>query len=515
LELRPNGSFTYKSKKDFSGVVRFVYRASDGKYQDQGATGRNIEALGRAERSTENMIGTKTERGTKVKASAFGFLVAALMVVMLLAAKPAPAATTFTVNSIGDGGDSAPSGVCNTAPFPVGTEPECTLRAAIEEANATTAADTINFNIGGSGVKTIKPTSSLPIITQPVTIDGYTEPGASENTLAVGNDAVLLIRLDGSNAGNAAGLNITANDSVVRGLSVTGFSSSAGLVLSGADNNRIEGNFLGTSPRGTQDLGNGWGLFIQSHFSDSSNSPSNNTVGGTSPETRNIISGNSTGVEITSGGGNEVLGNYIGTDKTGTSDLGNVSSGVSVSSQGANNTIGSNGAARNTIAFNGQDGVEISGAGSTGNRILGNSIFSNGGLGIDLGGDGRTANDPGDADTGANNLQNYPVITSAKTGRQATTIKGTLDSPLEGKNDTFTIQFFKNPESTREEGKKFIGERTGVTDTDGVIDGIISFTFKPPKKVKEGMFVTATATYIGSPTGDDTSEFSAPKRVQG
>src|SRR3712207_7038191 len=52
------------------------------------------------------------------------------------------------------------------------------------------------------------------------------------------------------------------------------------------------------------------------------------------------------------------------------------SSGVSVSSQGAKNTIGSNGAARNTIAFNGQDGVEISGAGSTGNRILGNSIFS-------------------------------------------------------------------------------------------------------------------------------------------
>jgi hypothetical protein len=459
------------------------------------------------------MIGTKTERGTRVKA--FGFLLAALMVVMLLAARPAHAAI-FEVNFTGDEGDqSLGNGFCDTEPFIIGTQPECTLRAAIEEANATTAPDAINFNIGGSGVKTIKPASSLPIITQPVTIDGYTEPGASENTLAVGNDAVLLIRLDGSNAGNASGLNITANDSVVRGLSVTRFSSSAGLTLSGADNTRIEGNFLGTSPGGTQDQGNGWGLYLQRHFSDSTNSPSNNTVGGTSPAARNLISGNAIGVEITNGGGNKVQGNYIGTTKSGTGNLGNVSSGVSVSSQGAKNTIGSNGAARNTIAFNGQDGVEISGAGSTGNRILGNSIFSNGGLGIDLGGDGRTANDPGDADTGPNFLQNYPVITSAKTGRQATTIKGTLDSPLEGKSDTFTIQFFKNPESTREEGKKFIGERTGVTDTDGVIDGIISFTFKPPKKVKEGMFVTATATYIGSPTGDDTSEFSAPKRVQG
>jgi CSLREA domain-containing protein len=444
---------------------------------------------------------------------------------MIFGAKPAYA-TTFTVNSTGDGvAATLPDGNCDVDPrFNV---VRCTLREALEEANANnndaTVVDTINFNIpssncnANSGVCTISPGSQLPIITEPVVIDGYTQPGASENTLAVGNNAVLLIRLDGSNAGFASGLNITANNSVVRGLSVTRFSSSAGITLSGTDNTRIEGNFIGTNPGGTRDLGNGWGLFLQSHFADSTNKPSNNTVGGTSPEDRNLISGNSTGVEITSGGGNKVQGNYIGTTKSGTANLGNSSSGVQVTFQGANNTIGGNGAARNTIAFNGGEGVQIgavpSEAGVTGNRIFGNSIFSNGGLGIDLGGDGRTANDPGDADTGANNLQNFPVITSAKTGRRATTIKGTLNSPLEGKNDTFTIQFFKNPESTREEGKKFIGEMTGVTDTDGVIDGIISFTFKPQKKVKEGMFVTATATYTGKPSGDDTSEFSLPKKV--
>jgi CSLREA domain-containing protein len=471
------------------------------------------------------MIGTKTELGTKVKALAFGFLTAALVTTwVLLAARPAHA-DTFTVNSTGDAGDLFPgNGSCSTGNVLPG--PECTLRAAIEEANANdnnaTVVDAINFNIGGSSVvKTISPMTGLPIVTEPVTIDGYTQPGASENTLAVGNNAVLLIRLDGSDAEfGKTGLNITANDSVVRGLSVTGFSSSAGLVLSGADNIRIEGNFLGTSPGGTRDLGNGSGVFLQNHFSDSTNEPSDNTVGGTSPEDRNLISGNSIGVQITSGGGNEVSGNYIGTDKTGTSNLGNSSQGVSITLTSGNTVGGAVPGAANIIAFNGGEGVKISGDSATGNPILSNSIFSNGSLGIDLVGgtedaSGRTANDAGDADIGPNSLQNSPVITSAKTGRQATTIEGTLDSPLQGKNDTFTIQFFKNPKSTREEGKKFIGEMTGVRDTDGVTDGIIPFTFQPTRKVKEGMFVTATATYTGKPSGDDTSEFSAPKKVQG
>jgi hypothetical protein len=434
-----------------------------------------------------------------------GLLLTLVAACLLLAASPAHA-KTFTVNSTGDGGDvGLPSGVCNTAPFQVETEPECTLRAALEEANATIAADTINFNIGGSGVKTISPASPLPFVTQPVTIDGYSEPGASMNTLAVGSNAVLRIRLDGGDAGFASGLNITANDSVVRGLSVTRFSST-GLILSGTDNNKVEGNFLGITPGG-KDLGNSWGLGIQNNFVDPTNKASDNTVGGTSPEARNIISGNGTGVQITSGS-NKVQGNYIGTTKSGTGALGNTFGGVLVSFQGANNTIGGVGAARNTIAFNGQDGVRVSDATAMGNSILSNSIFSNSGLGIDLRSStsGVTANDgPGDADTGPNNLQNFPSLSSAKTGRKATTIKGTLKST---KNATFAIQFFKNPKSTRDEGKKFIGQKI-VTDTDG--DGIMPFTFKPKGKVKAGLFVTATATNNAT---TDTSEFSSPKKAQ-
>src|SRR5919199_425514 len=100
---------------------------------------------------------------------------AALLVASLLAARPAHAAgTTFTVNSTNDRGD----GRCNAT--------ECTLAEAINFANSTPGADVINFNIPGSGVHTIKPSSPLPDITEQVTIDGYTQPGSSPNTLTQG-----------------------------------------------------------------------------------------------------------------------------------------------------------------------------------------------------------------------------------------------------------------------------------------------------------------------------------------
>ena len=130
-------------------------------------------------------------------------------------------------------------------------------------------------------------------------------------------------------------------------------------------------------------------------------------------------------------------------------------------------------------------------------------------MGIDLQGstNGRTPNDGvGDADTGPNNLQNFPVISSATTGLQATIIKGTLRST---QNATFTIQFFSNPRSTRDEGKNFIGQ-IAVSDTEG--DGIMPFTFKPKTKVEAGMFVTSTAT--DALFNADTSEFSSAREVR-
>ena len=200
--------------------------------------------------------------------------------------------------------------------------------------------------------------------------------------------------------------------------------------------------------------------------------------------------------------------NLIGTDKSGTNNLGNGFSGVGVFKSGNIIGDGTSGGA-NTIAFNKARGVDIDIATlpitfSVANRVLSNSIFSNGELGIDLGRDGVSANDLGDTDSGPNNLQNSPVISSAKTSSTATTISAKLNSQV---NTTYIVQFFSNPAGTNE-GKTFIGQKTVATNA----NGNVSFTFKPASKVAAGKNITATATRNFFSIPSDTSEFSAPAR---
>ena len=95
------------------------------------------------------------------------------------------------------------------------------LRQAIIDANTASGADLINFNIPGSGVRTINLMSPLPSITEALTIDGYSQPGSSVNTLAIGDNAVLLIELNGANAGGG-GFDIKA-PTTLRGLVVNSF----------------------------------------------------------------------------------------------------------------------------------------------------------------------------------------------------------------------------------------------------------------------------------------------------
>src|SRR5205085_5901194 len=86
------------------------------------------------------------------------------------------------------------------------------LRQAILDANSM-GGGTINFNIPGTGVHSISPMTALPTITQPVTIDGYTQPGSSQNTNPPTEpiNAVILIELSGTMAGNVSGLTINAD----------------------------------------------------------------------------------------------------------------------------------------------------------------------------------------------------------------------------------------------------------------------------------------------------------------
>ncbi len=443
------------------------------------------------------------------KVLASGMLVAALAVASLSATPPAYAASsTFTVNSTLDFSDQLIGDhICDEDP---GAAQVCTLRAAIQEANFTSEADVINFNIPtGGGVATIKLNSELPLIGSPVTIDGYTQPGASPNTLAKGTNAVLKIELDGTNAGSAAGLSIETSDSVVRGLVINRFKS--GGIAVGGSVNKIEGNFIGTDPSGTRDRGNGFsGVDVESFSGDK---VSGNIIGGFSlgrlNDKRNLISGNAgTGVSIFGelAEGNQVVGNLIGTQKDGSTALGNDSAGVGIFGGAHRSLVGANpSGSANTIAFNGRGGVLVgnSETSTTSNEVFRNSIFSNAGLGVDLGNDGPTPNDPDDpatpepdpdSDSGPNHPQNKPVLSSAKT-----TIRGKLSSTP---NKTFVVRFFSNPSGN--EGKTFIGQKKVTTGP----DGNVSFTFVPARKVGVGKTVTATAT--GS---EGTSEFSAPKGV--
>jgi hypothetical protein len=418
-------------------------------------------------------------------------LTALLGASLLLAAAPAHTAKTFTVNSNLDSADlSVGDGVCDA--LTAGGE-RCTLRAAIQEANHPTnlGASFIGFNIG---VKTISLRSELPAITEQLTINGYTQPGATENTDARPGktNARPLVELDGANVAQLPvhGLDVRAANVVVRGLVINRFPFDGIDVRANADGLgptgvKVEGNFIGTDAAGREDLGNGTSgvLLVEAR---------NTTVGGTTPDARNLISGNtSDGVSLVSADNNKVEGNLVGTQRDGTSSLSNGADGVAVG--------GATPGAGNTVAFNGATGVRVSGATTSGDRILGNSAFLNAGQGIDLAANCRTDNDDDDIDVGPNLLQNFPVLASAKAGRDGTVVKGRLNSTP---GRTFTVQFFSNPPAT-DEGKTFLGQKTVSTGTDG--DATISFR---TRKWAAGA-VTATAT---DPAGN-TSEFSAPKTV--
>jgi len=202
---------------------------------------------------------------------------------------------------------------------------------------------------------------------------------------------------------------------------------------------------------------------------------SNNTIGGTEIGAGNVISGNQlSGVYIgLRANNNTVQGNLIGTDATGEGALGNGTDGISIFQDAVDNIIGGDEqGAGNIIAFNAEVGVLINNTPApVRNRISRNSIFSNGIMGIDLSlntsppfWDGITNNDPGDPDTGPNNLQNFPVLTSADIDGNGDLLIGyNVDSEPFNSTYPLTIEFFES--DTSGQGETFVGEdQYTVTD---------------------------------------------------
>jgi hypothetical protein len=560
------------------------------------------------------------------------------------------------------------------------------LRSAIDSANASGAAsDTISFGIAGPGPHVISPTAVLPAISKTnVFVDGYTQPGAIANTLASGNNATLKIQLSGALIAGGTGIHATGDSCRIQGLAIsdwgvgieigtfsqgcviegnfigTGTAGTScagntegiwisqsngntiggtlprahnviscndrGIVLSGlpCQGNVIQGNYIGTDKDGTTDLGN-IVSGVYASFADS------NLIGGDIPGAGNVISGNDTmGVFIESNPsvGNTIAGNFIGTDRTGTADVGNGQYGILIQNGPSGTTIGGATAAaanvvscndfygimlvqetvRNTVVGNligtdvtgliglgnqdwgilvidadsnsiGQSGAvpnvisgmdftaialavgsdantitnNLIGVGSDGTTALGNgfigidiasstigniigergllqagnvianslggagngiridatatnvtifanSIRDNSDHGIDLGVDGVTPNDLGDGDTGANDLQNYPVITEAKNNGAGGFVLGSLNS---APSSSYFVQVYASS-SCDPSG---FGEGETVVDTFTVStnpSGNANFTHQLIVPVPNNTVLTATAT---NPSGS-TSEFS-------
>jgi hypothetical protein len=468
------------------------------------------------------------------------------------------------------------------------------LYQAITDANALPGSDRIVFNIPGAGVQKIDVSQNLlPAVTDTLTIDGYTQPGSSRNTLAVGSNAVVLIRIDntaGRFVNGAAGIVLQAPDCVVRGLMVTAFQQgSTGYTNFGGDGIRvladrctIEGNFIGTDGSSSTSLGNSIaGIYVNSSYV---------TIGGNTPAARNVIGGNTIGIRVTRSAPNfpsdhiRIIGNQIGTDEGGpTPAVGNrigialgsanddfqdtiigglspsqgnliagndtgirlaftdtrtqqtdrangvrvygnaiglqpnrsggaqVNQGIGIEVPGARNAIGGlETGAGNVIAFN-RTGVLVpgdpNGTATTGNRILSNIIYGNSIMPIDLValangafGYGPTSNDLGDADTGPNNLQNFPIITRA--GSVPSQIASEPNGSIEGllnsaPNSEFTLQFFRyNPEP------ELLGTTQVKTDAAG--NARFKFYFYVATPDTSDSKYTATATDADG----DTSEFT-------
>ena len=260
------------------------------------------------------------------------------------------AGTTFTVNSTGDDTDGDEfDGVCDT--FHVHTLAEHghvhvhsgirTLRACIEQGNFLEEPYRISFSIPGQGPYKVQTTRSLPDLEYAVAIDGTTQPGYA---------GAPLVEISGTRFGSRAHLGFDAYGTVViRGLSITGFDAGIRLFADGV----VESSYIGIDPNGSP-AGNGVGVSMEGQFGRVGGS-TGTTPGGPCTGACNVISGNDTGVRIywshSLYESNAIIeGNFIGTDPTGTVAVGN-GAGVIVST--SLNTIGGvTPEARNVISGN-------------------------------------------------------------------------------------------------------------------------------------------------------------------
>lgn len=295
-------------------------------------------------------------------------------------------ASTYSVNNLGDTGDATPGdNICDAGGG------ICTLRAALDEANAHTGSDTIVFSVAG----VITTASPLPVNDVAI-IDGTTAPGYAGAPkvhidggstvpfglligLSANSSVVTALEVSGYTARgvvingnaiaiqrcyigpitqggpNAIGIEVTGSNDLIGGNDGSGNVISgniqSGILVTGSSTT-ISDNFIGTNAAGTAALSSGGdGIEIRA-------GASNTQIGATSANAQNVISGNGRGISLFNAQSVTVAGNFIGTDASGTSAIAN---GVGMDIfDSANSTIGTSGG-RNVISGNQFDGIGVSG----------------------------------------------------------------------------------------------------------------------------------------------------------
>jgi CSLREA domain-containing protein len=536
----------------------------------------------------ENMLQLHLSRPLRTRQSQLPVVVLLTIALLFLfgPAQHARAAASFVVNSEGDQPDTDPGdGKCQII-----KRGQCTLRAAIEEANALSGHDTITFN---GSTTNIQPATNLPALTDD---DGATIYGAGNVTL----DGSLV---QGGDMPNRKGIQIiNSRQNKIQGLIIRDFfwgilvrgglfdvasnniigtdsngqndtqernvirNNGEGIRLEGigSHHNVIAGNYIGTNSAGTSAQSNSMGIVVI--FGAGYNRIGTDGDGNADAAERNVISGNKYyGIELAKAGYATIAGNIIGLDASGTQALGN-GRGINLN-ESSLNRIGTDGngvgdaAERNIISSNTDEAIQLgytsdtviagnyigtreNGTGDRGNgrgivifsssnnliggnlategniiayseiwgimlfnlapdpvnnSFLRNSIFENG-EGITLY-PGGGANDPGDGDSGPNNLVNFPVLTSAVNGGGVTLVTGQIVSGLP--NTTFQVQIFSSPSchaTGSGEGRTYHATQNVTTSA----SGNATFTFTISPNVPAGDAVTATAT----DSDGNTSQFS-------
>jgi len=323
--------------------------------------------------------------------------------------------------------------------------------------------------------------------------------------IAIANSADGIILQNGATNNTVGGSNVNQRN-------IVGGNGEDGIQVNGeaSDSNIVKGNWVGLAANGSTVLANGRDGILVTNGSD------NTIIGGFGINDGNTVVGAVfAGLEIWGAStGTVVHGNNFGTDAAGTLSGGN-QRGIYIGNGAGSTVIGGTGTRDGNSIANSSvgNGIYIDATANNGNALLGNRIWNNAALGINLNGGSEngafvTANDLGDGDSGANGLQNFPVLTSAISANGSTTIVGSLNSTA---STSFRIEFFSSPAGSEDasgygEGKIYLGATTVTTDGSGnaPINVLLSGV-----NIATNDRVTATATvYSGNGSYGATSEFA-------